>query len=71
MVRRCVEGPAPPYLRELCCSSAAAVSALLRKRSADLIVPRSRTTRRVFSVAGSRPENINGSTNLRQIPVTC
>ena len=37
LVRRCIEGLAPPYLRELCCfttkSSAAAVSARPRKRN--------------------------------------
>ena len=57
LVRRCNEGLDPPYLRELCSSTAQ----VQRRRclrtvvQAELIVPRSRTAtrqRRAFSVAG-------------------
>ena|SRR6218665_206822 len=67
LVRHCIEGLAPPLLRELCCPT----TQVQRRRclhsaaQAELIVPRSRTAtrqRRTFSVAG--PATCNG------LPVT-
>src|SRR6218665_1759520 len=73
LVRRCTEGLAPPYLRELCCSTMQVqrCRCLRSAAQAELIVPRSRTAtrqRRAFSVAG--PATWNGlPVTLRQIPV--
>jgi len=57
LIRRCIEGLAPPYLRELCCSTATIQRRISLRSSAqaELLVPRSRTVirqRRTFSVAG-------------------
>src|SRR5688572_26806833 len=57
LVWRCMEGFAPIYLRELCCSTSGVQrrSALRSANQAELLVPRSRTTikqRSSFSVAG-------------------
>jgi len=63
LVRRCTEGLAPPYLRELCCPTVA-VPRRVSLRSAvqaEFLVPRARTAirqRRAFSVAG--PVTWNG-----------
>src|SRR6218665_1512862 len=57
LVRRCMEGLAPPYLREQCCPTVT-IERLISLRSSaqgELLVPRSRTVirqRRAFSVAG-------------------
>jgi exonuclease III len=63
LVRRCIEGLAPPYLRELCRSTVAIQrrESLRSAVQAELLVPRSRTTvrqRRAFAVAG--PVTWNG-----------
>src|SRR6218665_2933746 len=73
LVRLCVEGLAPPYLLELCCST----TQVQRRRclssaaQAELIVSRSRTAtrqRRAFSVGG--PATWNGlPVTIRQTPV--
>src|SRR6218665_67276 len=59
LVRRCIEGLASSYLRELCCST---VRPTIQRRislrssaQAEILVPRTRTVirqRRAFSVAG-------------------
>jgi len=57
LVRRCIEGLAPPYIREHCCSTVT-IQRRISLRSyaqAELLVPRTRTVirqRRTFSVAG-------------------
>src|SRR5678815_4372213 len=72
LVWRCLEGIAPLYLRELCCSTSGVQrrSALRSANQAELLVPRSRTTikqRRSFSVAG--PTTWNGlPVALRLVP---
>jgi len=63
LVRRCIEGLAPPYLRELCRSTVAIQrrESLRSAVQAELLVPRSRTAvrqRRAFAVAG--PVTWNG-----------
>src|SRR6218665_3495986 len=73
LVRHCIEGLAPPYLHELCCTTTQVqrCRCLRSATQAELIVPRSRTAtrqRRAFSVAG--PATWNGlPVTLRQIPV--
>ena len=71
LVRRCIEGLSPPYLRELCCFTAHVQRRcyLCSAAQAELIVPCSRTTtRQHFSVAG--PATWNGlPPTLLQIPV--
>src|SRR6218665_3701051 len=55
LVRRCIEGLAPPYLREHCCPTVAIKRRISLRSSAELLVPRMRTVirqRRAFSVAG-------------------
>ena len=72
LVRRCIEGLAPPYLRELCCSTLGVLrrSTLRSANQIELLVPRARTAmrqRRSFSVAG--PITWNGlPVALRLIP---
>ena len=72
LVRRCIEGLAPLYLRELCCSTTCVQRRCFLRSAAqaELIVPRSRTAirqRRAFSVAG--PSTWNGlPTMLRLTP---
>src|SRR6218665_174114 len=56
-VWRCIEGLAPSYLRELCCSTVTIQHriSLHSSSQAELLVPRTRTVirqRRAFSVAG-------------------
>ena len=57
LVLRCIEGLAPSYLRELCCSTITIQRRISLRSSAqaELLVPRTRTVirqRRAFSVAG-------------------
>ena len=57
LVRRCMEGLAPSYLQELCCSTVTIQRriSLCSSAQAELLVPRTRTVirqRRAFSVAG-------------------
>ena len=57
LVQRCIEGLAPSYLRELCCSTVTIQRRISLRSSAqaELLVPRTRTVirqRRAFSVAG-------------------
>ena len=57
LIRRCIEGLAPPYLRELCCSTVIIQHRISLRSSAqvELLVLRTRTVirqRRAFSVAG-------------------
>ena len=72
LVRRCIEGLAPPYLRELCCPTTHTQRrcSLRSAAQAELLAPRARTVirqRRAFSVAG--PMTWNGlPVTLRQIP---
>src|SRR6218665_160629 len=56
LVRRCIEGLAPSYLRELCCSTVTIQRRISLHSSAqeELLVPRTRTVirqRREFPVA--------------------
>src|SRR6218665_2991070 len=74
LVRRCMEGLAPPYLREQCCHTVT-IELCISLRSlaqAELPVPRSWTVirqRHAFSVAG--PTAWNGlPVALRLTPVT-
>src|SRR6218665_2013582 len=73
LVRRCIEGLAPSYLRELCCSTVTIQRRISSHSSAqaELLVPRTRTVirqRRAFSVAG--PTAWNGlPVALRLTPV--
>jgi len=73
LVRRCMEGLAPPYLREQCCPTVTIERRISLRSSAqaELLVPRSRTVirqRRAFSVAG--PTAWNGlPVALRLTPV--
>src|SRR6218665_801843 len=73
LVRRCMEGPAPSYFRELCCSTVTFQRRISLRSSAqaELLVPRTRTIirqRRAFSVAG--PTAWNGlPVALRLTPV--
>src|SRR6218665_1738911 len=62
LVRRCIEGLAPSYLRELCCSTVTIQRRISLRSSAqaELLVPRTRTVirqRRAFSVAGAKAWN--------------
>jgi hypothetical protein len=72
LVRRCIEGLAPLYLRELCCSTTSIQRRCFLRSAAqaELIVPRARTAirqPRAFSVAG--PSTWNGlPTMLRLTP---
>jgi len=52
LVRRCIEGLAPPYLCELCCSTThVQCRCCLRSAAqAELIVPRSRTATRLLAL---------------------
>ena len=74
LVRRCIEGLAPSYLRELCCSTVTIQRriSLCSCAQAELLVPCTRTVirqRRAFSVAG--PTAWNGlPVVLRLMPVT-
>src|SRR6218665_1469970 len=73
LVRRCIEGLAPPYVRELCCSTTQVQCrrCLRSAAQAELIVPSSGTAtwqRRAFSVAGSATWN-GLPVTLCQIPV--
>src|SRR6218665_1160520 len=57
LVRCCIEGLAPSYLRELCCSTVTIQHRISLRSSAqaELLVPRTRTVTRqcrAFSVAG-------------------
>src|SRR6218665_1692546 len=57
LVRRSIEGLAPSYLRELCCSTVTIQRRISFRSSAqaEFLVPRTRTVirqRRAFSVAG-------------------
>src|SRR6218665_2152732 len=73
LVRRCMEGLAPSYLQELCCSTVTIQrrNSLRSSAQAELLVPRTRTVirqRRAFSVAG--PTALNGlPVALRLTPV--
>src|SRR6218665_1149228 len=73
LVRRCIEGLAPSYIRELCCSTVTIQRRISLRSSAqaELLVPRTRTVirqRRAFSVAG--PTAWNGlPVALRLTPV--
>src|SRR6218665_934538 len=73
LVRHCIEGLAPSYLRELCCSTVTIQRRISLRSSAraELLVPRMRTVirqRRAFSVAG--PTSWNGlPVALHQTPV--
>src|SRR6218665_1667771 len=73
LVRRCIEGLASPYLRELCCPTTQVQRrcCLRSAMQAELIVSRARTAtrqRRAFSVAG--PATRNGRpVTLRKISV--
>src|SRR6218665_803711 len=73
LVRRCIEGLAPPYLRELCCSTMQVQRrrCLRSAAQAELIVPSSGTAtwqRLAYSVAD--PVTWNGlPVTLHQIPV--
>src|SRR6218665_826909 len=73
LVRLCIEGLAPPYLLELCCSTTQVQRRCCLRSAAqsERIVPRSRTAtrqHRAFSIAGSATWNWIPFT-LRQIPV--
>src|SRR6218665_2964704 len=62
LVRRCREGLAPSYLRELCCSTVTIQRRISLRSSAqaELLVPRTRTVirqRRAFSMAGPTARN--------------
>src|SRR6218665_845955 len=43
LVRRCIDGLAPPYLREHCCPTVAIKRRISLRSSAELLVPRTRT----------------------------